>query len=116
LDLDQIGPALGARLGRYAHALSRDDEVTEIVEEARELRVLRRLGDRKMEGEILLDGAVAVRDRRLDRGEAAGDAPARGGRPPGGGEARRLGLDADAQLHHVEHLGDRGETGLRETE
>src|SRR5262249_6808870 len=44
LDAVQVGLALRRRAGRHAHGLARDDEASEIVEEAHELRIVRRLG------------------------------------------------------------------------
>src|SRR5262245_5853129 len=45
LDAVQVGLPLRRRAGRHAHGLARDDEASEIVEEAHELRIVRRLGD-----------------------------------------------------------------------
>ena len=89
-----------------ADALPRDDEAAEIFEKMRELRVAGRRGDRPVKGEILVDRAFAADQRGLDRRQRLGDPPPRGGRAAIRRQSGGLDLDAGAQLHDVEHLGD----------
>ena len=113
LDALEIGAPLGRRVDRKPHALARNDMAAEEGEEARELRVAGRLGDGAMEGEVLGDGALAALQRPIDgapRGADGGDLAAAGAL---GGKGRRLDLDREAQLHHVEHVAQRGGAAAR---
>ena len=64
LDAHQIVPLLLRRAHGHAHALARNDVAAEVFEELGEARVAGGLGDGAMEGEVLVDGALAAREWR----------------------------------------------------
>ena len=65
--------AVARRCGRTPDGAARNDETAEIFEETPELRIAGGVGDRAMEGEVLLDRDIAARDRLFDGGVAFGD-------------------------------------------
>src|SRR6516225_11992945 len=116
LDALQIGPQLFAAREPDADALPRNEKTAEEFEKAHEMRIFGRSGDRLMKSEIFVDRALAARQRRVDRRERAGNAPARSDACPFGGETRRFDFDPSAQLHYLNDLRDRAQAVGIDTE
>jgi hypothetical protein len=74
------------------------------LQEARELGVAGRLGDCAVEFQVLVDRRAARGARRLDRLERIEDGAQLRLAGALRGEARRLDLDAQAQLHYAEDV------------
>lgn len=74
LDASAMGTPLGQRVDRQSHAVARNDMAAQEREEARELRIARRFGDRAMEGEVLGDRAFAAAQGAIDVAQASSSA------------------------------------------
>ena len=109
LDALQIGSQFLAGLEPDPHALPRNEKMAEEFEETGEMRIFRRCGDRLVKRKIFVDRAFAATERRVDRRQRTGNAPARPDAGAFGGQACRLDLNAGAQLDHLHHLRDRTE-------
>ncbi len=109
LDGAQIGDGIGQPIGLHAHAEPRDREAPQIFEKPAELGIAGGGRHGAMEGEILVDRRPAPRDGALHGRERPGNIALGLGPRPLGGEAGRLDLHRHPQLHHVHHLGDRGQ-------
>ena len=107
LHLAQIGRLRLAVALPDAQGLARDDVMAEIVEEILEIGVAGRLGDGAVEVEIGGDRRLAARDRGIDLAERGRDALELARRAPLGGEAGGEDLDAHAQLHDAQYVGQR---------
>src|SRR5579885_1591225 len=89
------------------HGLARDDETAEILQEARELRVSRRLGDRAVKEIVLVDRGLVAGDRPVHRRERLTDAAELLRRGALGRKTCRLDLDGHAEFHEIDYRLDR---------
>src|SRR4051794_15647213 len=97
LDAMQIGSLRRAVGLLDADRLARDDVVAEISQEAFEIGIAGRRGDRAVELEIGFDGGFAAIDRAVDLRELGLDADEMARRAARGGEPGSLDLEAHAQ-------------------
>lgn len=104
LDALEISPPLGRRVNRKPHALARNDQAAEEGKEARELRVAGSFGDGAMEGEVLRHRALAAMERPVDATPRRADGADLAAIGALGSERRRLDLDREAQLHHLQDV------------
>src|SRR5207237_1023894 len=79
------------------------------LQEARELRVAGRLGDGAVKADVLLDRAALGGDRLVERVQRGADGAHLGLARALRHEARGLDLDAQAQLHHTDDVGERAQ-------
>src|SRR5262245_44203039 len=109
LDAHQILPLLLWRAHGHANALARDDVAAEVLEKLGEAWVAGGLAKAAMEGEVLVRGARAAVKGSLEGAQGGGDGRKPLRRDALGGERRRLHLDGEAQLHHLQHVADRAQ-------
>src|SRR5262249_36500772 len=100
LNAIEVGAPLRRSADVYPDGLARDDEATEIIEKAHELRIAGGLSDAAMKGEVLIACCRASIDRRLDGLVGALECPQLRRRGAFAREPGRLDLDPGAQLHH----------------